>query len=119
MLKLTGDQGERRCGEMDKLKYFRAFLEYTRKRIVYQKVNCESPLAQDSTSSNLCYWNMQKAFRTKMLTYGSVCAGSSPVVPKPFLAPGTSFMEDNFSTDGGCGGGGMVRAVKRVMRSGR
>lgn len=34
MLKLTGDQGERLCGEIDKLKYFRAFLEYTRKQTV-------------------------------------------------------------------------------------
>ena len=33
-----------------------------------------------------------------------------------FLTPGTSFMEDNFSVDGG-GGGGMVQAVMRAMRS--
>ena len=80
MLNLTRDQGERWCGEMDKLKYLRAFLECTlavlESRFVYQNVNCEFPLAQDSTSSNLCYWIMQRAFCTKMLTYGSVCEES-------------------------------------------
>lgn len=77
MLNLTRDQGERQCGEMDKLKYLRAFLECTlaflESKLVYQNVNCEFPLAQDSTSSNLCYWNTQRAFCTKVLTYGSVC----------------------------------------------
>ena len=34
-----------------------------------------------------------------------------------FLAPGTGFVEDSFSKDGG-GGGGMVQAVIRVMGSG-
>ena len=33
--------------------------------------------------------------------------------PQPFLAPGTGFMEDNFSTDRRWGGGG-VQAVTRA-----
>ena len=37
----------------------------------------------------------------------------------PFLAPGTSFMEDSFSMDRGGGGeGGVVQAVMGAMGSG-
>ena len=34
-----------------------------------------------------------------------------------FLAPGTGFVEDSFSTDRGGGRGGMVQAAMRVMGS--
>lgn len=87
MLNLTRDQRERKCDEKDELKCIRDFLEHTlifleRQLVsVYQNVNCKFPLAQDPTSSNLCYWYMQKAFCTRTLTHGAVCAGSSSICP--------------------------------------
>ena len=50
-------------------------------------------------------------------THGKTILQRSPT----FLAPGTGFVIDNFSTDrgpGGGGGGGMVQGVTRAMGSG-